>query len=356
MEAARPVLIGSGFIASRHVAALQQMGIRPVAVWSPTAAHAAAAAGRWRCQAPPRLEDALALGTHVHVCSPPVQHEEVVLRACRHRPTILCEKPLAPTLDAARRMEAVTTASATTAHLLFNLRFAEGVRLLRRAVADGTLGAVVSVFGSYRQQWNAAPSSRDWRFDPARVGPSRVITEIGSHLVDLTEFVLGRSIDAVHALTAAMGERPFVAGGEAGSVSPPNEDIFSLQFRAGEVVGHLYGTELAHGSYDDIVFHLDGSLRSAVWRSRDPGQVSVRSKTEGRRTYGQIGPVDSVGACIGAVYARSPALADAATFADGVRNCSVMDAARESAASGEWRSPASGAEMAAVPAAGRRRR
>jgi predicted dehydrogenase len=336
LDDSRPVLVGSGFIASRHVAALGQMGVRPAGVWSPTEAHATAAARRWGCEAAPSLDDALDMATHVHVCSPPVQHEEAVLRACGHRMTILCEKPLAATADAARRMEEAVDTARNPAHVLFNLRMAEGVRLLRRAVGEGYLGTVVSVFGSYRQQWNAAPSSRDWRFDPAHVGPSRVITEIGSHLIDLTEFVLGRPLDHVHALTASMGERPFVAAGQSGRVAPPNEDVFSVQFRAGEAIGHLCGTELAHGAYDQIDLVVDGSDRSAVWHSSDPGRVSLDSKTEGRRTYGRLEPADSVAACIEAIYTGEPGPAGVATFGDGVRNCSVMDAVRTSAAGGGW--------------------
>jgi len=47
IEKIRPVIVGSGYIASQHVGALAELGIRPVAVWSPNTQHAAAAAARW---------------------------------------------------------------------------------------------------------------------------------------------------------------------------------------------------------------------------------------------------------------------------------------------------------------------
>ena len=100
----RPVIVGSGHIADRHVGALAELGIRPVAVWSPNAEHAAVAASRWGCVAARDLEEVLSSfdATHVHVCSTPMQHEDVVLRAATRRLAVICEKPLAPTFESAR--------------------------------------------------------------------------------------------------------------------------------------------------------------------------------------------------------------------------------------------------------------
>src|ERR1035441_5986659 len=85
-------------------------------------------------------------------------------------------------LASAQKMVEAVRRRDVSAYLTFNRRMDSGVQLLRDAIGSGTIGQPVTVFGSYRQQWNASPSSRDWRFDPAQVGPSRVITEIGSQI------------------------------------------------------------------------------------------------------------------------------------------------------------------------------
>lgn len=337
--AARPVVVGSGSIAGQHVSSLAELGIRPVAVWSPNAEHAAAAATRWGCAQAADLDDVLdSFGaTHVHVCATPVQHEDVVVQAARRGLAVVCEKPLAPTLAGARVMVEAVESAGVSAHVTFNRRMDGGIQLLRKAVRDGTLGRPVTIFGSYRQQWNAAPSSRDWRFDPSMVGPSRVITEIGSHWLDLSEFVLGQRLQEVHAFVTSMGRRAFDTGAEQGEFTPVNEDVFSAQLRfSGGVVGHVYGTELAHGIFDDIELQVDGTLRSARWTSHSPNQLTIAHKLEGTRIEGQPFPAGSISACIAAIYGGQADPLGVATFADGARNAAAMDAIRSSASSGAW--------------------
>jgi len=316
------------------------MGIRPVAVWSPNSERAATAAARWDCAVAADLVEVLDRfgATHVHVCATPMQHEEIVLEAAARGHAVVCEKPLAPTLASAQKMVEAVRTSGVSAYLTFNRRLDTGVQLLRDAISNRMIGQPVTVFGSYRQQWNAAPSSRDWRFDPAQVGPSRVITEIGSHWLDLAEFVLGRRLLAVHAFVTTMGERTFDTGTERGRFTPVNEDVFSAQLRfAGGVVGHVYGTELAHGTFDDIELQIDGTVRSAVWSSHSPNQLAIAHKQEGIRIQGQSFPTTSISACIAAIYGGNAAALGVATFAEGARNAAAMDAIRASAASGEWR-------------------
>ena len=339
IEKIRPVIVGSGYIASQHVGALAELGIRPVAVWSPNTQHAAAAAARWECAAAADLAGALDApdATHVHVCATPMQHEEIVLQAAARGLAVICEKPLAPTLQSAKRMGEAVRSNNVVSYLTFNRRMDSGVQMLRDAISNGTIGKPVTVFGSYRQQWNASPSSRDWRFDPAQVGPSRVITEIGSHWLDLAEFVLGRPLQAVHAFVTSMGERSFDTGTEQGRFTPENEDVFSAQLRfADGVVGHVYGTELAHGTFDDIELQIDGTLRSAVWSSDTPNQLVIAHKEEGIRISGQPFPTTSISSCIAAIYGGNAEALGVATFAEGARNAAAMDAIRASAALGRW--------------------
>jgi predicted dehydrogenase len=164
-----------------------------------------------------------------------------------------------------------------------------------------------------------------------------VVTEIGSHWLDLAEFVLGKPIEAIHAFTTSMGERDFDTGVERGRFTPVNEDAFSAQLRfADGVVGHVYATELAHGVFDEIVMQVDGTLKSATWSSLKPNQLSIAQKQEGTWIQGLDSDTTSIATCITAIYAGRAADVGVATFADGVRNAAAMDAIRLSSASGLW--------------------
>lgn len=336
---ARPVIVGSGYIANRHANALAQLGVRPLAVWSPNKRNREAFACKWGAKPVDTLDELIAIpeATHVHVCSPPVAHEEAVNLAARRGLSIICEKPLAPTGDGARRIVETVKQFGADFYVTFNRRLDRGIQELRHHIAIGTLGRVISIFGAYRQQWNASPSSRDWRFDPAQVGPSRVVTEIGSHWLDLAEFVLNQRIQSINAIMATMGERCFVTDSERGTFEPPNEDLFSAQMKfSGGAVGHVYGTQLAHGAFDDIELRVDGSARSAIWTSARPNQLVIAHKEDGVVTTGVDTDTSSIESCIEEIYAGTAEKSGIAGLEDGLSIANVADAILLSQESNAW--------------------
>ena len=335
----RSVVIGTGLIASAHLAALRRLGAREIVVWSPDEGRRTRFAERWAADPAPSLVDAIATpsATRVHVCSPPMQHLDSIELAAERGLAVLCEKPLAPTYPLARRAQDAIATARVSAWLGFNRRLDPGIVLMRRAVADGTIGRPVSVFGHYRQQWNAAPSTVDWRFDPALVGPSRTLTEIGSHWFDLASFVIDAPVVRVSARFGYLGTRPVAATAGAETVSPPNDDLFAalVELENG-VVGAVHGTELAHGSVDEIELRVDGTEGSTMWDSAHPGLVRIGNKVSGIRVLGTDLPSDSVATVIEAVNESRAAELGVATFADGVANAAVLDAARRSAETRAW--------------------
>lgn len=336
-----PVIIGTGLIAAAHVRALLELGLAPVAVWSPSRESRDRFANRWSIRAFDTLEEALEApgATHAHICATPMQHLAPIVEAAKRKLTIVSEKPLAPTAELAGEALAAATSHGVANYVNFNRRQDEGVQALRAAIADGMLGEPVSVHGHYRQQWNASPSGLDWRYDPQRVGPARTVVEIGSHWLDLAAFVLNRRIVGAGALLSSMGERDYeTISGEKGRVTPPNDDLFAALLRfEGGVVGQVFGTELSHGSFDEIEVRVDGTRSSAIWTSAHPGQLRIGDKTEGLRTIGLDVDTSALPRSIRAVYDGEAEARGVATFVDGLDNARAMDAIRLSAESGSWK-------------------
>lgn len=333
------MIVGSGLIAASHARALLEIGVRPAAVWSPDADRRARFAQRWGAAAAPDLDAALDTpgATHVHICTTPMHHSDPIAAAAARGLTVISEKPLAATLEHAEESLAAVNRHGAPAWVNFNRRADGGIQTLRRSLADGAIGTPVAVFGHYRQQWNAAPSGLDWRYDPTQVGPLRTVAEIGSHWLDLAHFVLGDRISSVNALLGRAGERPYDTGSEQGVVDPPNDDLFAtlLRFRSG-AVGQVYGTELSHGSFDEIELRVDGTLGSAVWSSDHPNLLRIGNKTSGMTTVGLDSPSTALSETIAAIYAGSAAEKGVATFDEGVSNARVIDAIRRSTVLDSW--------------------
>jgi len=336
----RPIIIGSGLIAGSHAKALGEMGIRPAAVWSPNPAHRERFAAQWGGVAAESLEAALDTpgATHAHVCTTPMQHLDPIRAAAERGLTIISEKPLAPTAAVAELAAEYARAAGVPGFINFNRRQDEGIQMLRTEIAAGTLGRPISVFGHYRQQWNASPSGWDWRYDPAQVGPTRTVVEIGSHWFDLAEFVLGSSITSTSALLSSMGERDILTDSGPSRGTPPNDDLFAalLRFDNG-AVGQVYGTELSHGSFDEIELRVDGTIGSATWSSGSPNTLRIGNKTTGIRMLGLDYDSVSLASSIRAIYEGRAAERGVATFDDGLRNARTLDAINHSATTQTWK-------------------
>ena len=135
----------------------------------------------------------------VHICTPNFLHfpqTKAVLEAGKH---VICEKPLAVTAAEAEELVALAKEKALVNAVHFNLRYYPMVRQMRVMRQKGELGEVYSVMGSYLQDWLFFKTDYNWRLEPDQSGDSRAVADIGSHLLDITEYVTGLKITAVMA-------------------------------------------------------------------------------------------------------------------------------------------------------------
>jgi predicted dehydrogenase len=116
----------------------------------------------------------------VDVCTPGSSHAEISIAALEAGRHVLCEKPLANTVEEARAMAAAAERAATggvRAMVGFNFRRVPAVALARELVAAGRLGAIRHVRAAY---WPATPSTPSCRWPggtrPTRRGRARSAT------------------------------------------------------------------------------------------------------------------------------------------------------------------------------------
>ena len=202
-------VIGTGFIGTVHVEALRRIGVQVRGVLGSTPERGAVRAEALNVpRAYASLDDLLAdPGVDVvHVTSPNdlhVSQTKAILAAGRH---VVCEKPLA--MDAASSAELVALAAETGLinATNFNIRYYPLNQQARETVAAGTLGDVRLVTGRYFQDWLLLESDWNWRLQPDRGGALRAVGDIGSHWIDLMQFLTGRRIESVMADMATFVE------------------------------------------------------------------------------------------------------------------------------------------------------
>ena len=140
----------------------------------------------------------------VHVCTPNNTHLDVTLKALEAGKHVVCEKPLATSVQDAAGLHAAALEAGLVGAVPFVYRYHPMVRELRTRIAAGDAGVITSLHGSYLQDWLAGADDQNWRVDDTTGGPSRTFADIGSHWCDLTEFVTGDRIAAISAQLQAI--------------------------------------------------------------------------------------------------------------------------------------------------------
>ena len=150
----------------------------------------------------------------VDVCTPGDTHAEIAIAALDAGKHVLCEKPLANTVAEARAMVAAAErarAAGVRSMVGFNYRRVPAVALARQLVAEGRIGQVRHVRAQYLQDWIVDPEfPLVWRLQADKAG-SGALGDIGAHIVDMAQFVIGDRLTGVSALTET-----FVQGAAAG--------------------------------------------------------------------------------------------------------------------------------------------
>jgi len=283
---ARPALgvgmVGYGFMGAAHSQAWRTaahvldlpLTPRMVALCGRDAAAAAAAARRYGWAAAEPVWRSLIGRPDVQlidICAPGDAHAEIAIAALDAGQHVLCEKPLATTVPEARAMAAAAaraSARGVRSMIGFNYRRVPAVALARELVRDGRLGEIRHVRASYLQDWLADPSfPLTWRLQREHAG-SGALGDLGSHIVDLAQYLSGGLITGVSGISATfVGERP-VAGAagaapEAGAVTVDDAALFTA--RLGPVLGSFEATRFASGRKNELRIELNGERGSLAF-------------------------------------------------------------------------------------------
>ena len=271
-------VVGTGFIGAVHVDALRRLGIEVLGVVGSTPERAGAkglapAYDSFEAMLEDERVDVVHLTTPNHLHFPQAKQ---ALAVGKHA---VCEKPLALTsLESAELVELAKTAGLVNC-TNFNLRFYPLVQETRARVLAGDLGDVWSVHGGYLQDWLARPTDWNWRLEADKGGELRAVGDIGSHWMDLAQFVTSLRIVEVladFATTIRVRRRPAgevetftSADGDARLDAPMStEDLAHILLRfEGGARGSIVVSQMSFGRKNSLRIELDGSAESAAWDS-----------------------------------------------------------------------------------------
>ena len=223
-----------------------------------------------------------------HNCTPNHLHYAIncdLLEAGKH---LLSEKPLSVTAQQARRLRDLAQAQDLLTAINFCYRYYPSVQEAAARVRLGELGRVHTVFGAYFQDWLLYETDYNWRLDKALSGESNTVADIGSHWLDLAQFVSNARITEVMAdlRTVHPVRRRSRAGllsfaRQPGEAQPDWEDIAVEVDDYGSVLVHFENgaagafsvCQECAGRKCTIDLQVYGTRASLAWNHEHPAQL-----------------------------------------------------------------------------------
>ena len=130
----------------------------------------------------------------VHICTPNNTHYDIAMYAMEHGVNVLCEKPMTTDLAEAEALCKKAKETGLVNAMNLNCRFYPMAYQMREMVKNGEMGNIYSIYGGYLQDWLFYDTDYSWRLESAVSGASRAFADIGSHWIDLVEFITGLEV------------------------------------------------------------------------------------------------------------------------------------------------------------------
>jgi predicted dehydrogenase len=362
----KAAVVGTGFIGVVHVEALRRLGVEVTGIVGSTPERAAEKARAAALPPPYPSFDAMLDDPAVevvHLTTPNHLHHEQVKATLAAGKHVVCEKPLA--MDSTETAELLRLAeqSGLVHAVNFNIRFYPQVQEARDRISAGEIGDVRLISGGYLQDWLLWDTDWNWRLDPASGGTLRAVGDIGSHWLDLVQFVTGRRVESVMAdLTTFIPVRRQPVGpvetfseanrGETVETVMETEDAAGIMLRlSGGARAVATVSQVSAGRKNRLHWEIDGSHSSLAWNSEAPEELWIGRRDHPSelmlRERGDYPPGHAQGfpdtfkhlyrAVYGAVAAGGPPDdPDYPTFADGHDEAVIGDAIARSHAEQRW--------------------
>ncbi|RFA12802.1 dehydrogenase [Subtercola boreus] len=307
----------------------------------------------------------------IDIVTPGDSHAEIAIAALDAGKHVLCEKPLANSVEEASAMDAAAQLAAdrgVRSMVGFTYRRVPAVTLLRDLVASGAVGRVRQVRAAYRQDWLVDENEPlAWRLQKEHAG-SGALGDIGAHIIDMAQFVTGLTVDSVSGLVETLvKERPLRVGGASagsslagavgagsplGDVTVDDLALFTGRLSSGALAS-FEATRFATGRKNQLTIEVSGDRGALAFDLEDLNSLQFHDRTapDDRQGFTRILVTEPVhpyvsgwwpaGHLLGYEHGFSHQVKDfveavswgldpAPSFADGLRVQQVLDAVEQS--------------------------
>lgn len=208
----------------------------------------------------------------IDICTPNDTHAQIAIAAAEAGKMILCEKPLARTLEEGYSMIEAINKTGVKNTVWYNYRRIPAVTLAKQVVDSGKLGKIFHYRANFLQDWTINPELPQggeglWRLDENAAG-SGVTGDLLAHCIDTAMWMNGGIRDVSAVTETFIKQRVHQSSGQMEKVGIDDACIFHCHFENGSL-GLFESTRYARGHKALYTFEINGEHASIRWDLHD---------------------------------------------------------------------------------------
>ena len=215
----------------------------------------------------------------VSIVTPNVSHFAITKEFIDAGFHVVCDKPMTYTLDEAKELVALVEKSGKIFALTHNYTGHPLIRHARELFRSGEMGEIRKVVVEYLQDFLMVPHEKlgmkqaEWRVDPARSGIGGTMGDVGTHCVNLLEYV---TCDTIKELCA--DKSTFLPDRKL------DEDVNALLRLNGGGKGVLSISQVATGEENGLTLRVYASKGGIKWAHENPNYLELYEYGKPRQT------------------------------------------------------------------------
>ncbi|QLY39551.1 Gfo/Idh/MocA family oxidoreductase [Hujiaoplasma nucleasis] len=366
MKKFRTGIIGAGFIGVAHVEALRRLGSVDVVALvdrynvedKAKKLHIDQAYNDYKIMIDEVKPD------FIHICTPNNTHFEIAKYALEHNINVVLEKPMTFSVEEAKILNQIAIDKNLINAVNFHNRLYPSNIQMKSMIKENSIGDIISITGGYLQDWLLYDTDYSWRLNAKESGLTRAVADIGSHWMDLVEYLTGLEITEVFAefKTHYKNRKKPLSNVESFSnkkddqyqeIPIDTEDLALIMFRfSNGAIGNANISQMAAGHKNNLNLLISGTKSSLQWSLTDLETIKVgqrdqanlvipkdpnifaASSTEYPAGHTEGFP-DAIKHVFKEVY-HQPKEKHYATFKDGLRQMILCDKIYESSKKQQW--------------------
>lgn len=197
----------------------------------------------------------------VSICAANYAHAQLTIQALNAGKHVLCEKPMATTLDDCEAMVACAQKNGKFLMIGHNQRLAKAHMEAKRLLDQGLIGDIITFRTSFGhggpETWSISPGKNVWFFDKTKAAMG-VMADLGVHKTDLIQFLTGQRVVRTTARLVTLDKR-----GEDGEMIGVDDNAVCIYELSGGAFGTMTASWTYYGAEDNstILYGTKGIMR-----------------------------------------------------------------------------------------------